>query len=510
VGAESVFTHFDFQRYNTRLETGTFSSGITGMWYDIAVLGVLVFCMARGASRGLIWQLATIAGIILCLMFAETFSGILGPHISLKPPLNEWVTMFGAYLICSFVAFGAARMLTKGIEGAGLKEYNSHLGAILGLAKGVIVCLVATFFLATLDATHNVIINSKSGYYAAITMRKIHPIMPEKLHDALNRYIHSLDNIPGVGPLDHDHVVDPNVGLADAIRDAANAVDEKFKNPFLPTPSTPPQYSAPSDPWGYQPQPGTQTITSQPANSGISSIPLGARTPVQPYQAPTYQTQPYQAPAQPYQAPAQPQGTADSTDFWNQVRGTLRTQARQSLAETLENMDPATRQRLQQQILESLKNTRSEDLPKLEDQLIRSTAGALPGLLSSWMGSGSTPSGLAPTAAPTQATGEREKLLAEVSQLRSTFPQIQARLQSELRGLMAGVPDVVAVQVLKDWKADLTRDVNNDPDRTTNIDTPVEQRILLQMQRYGVRIENLDPALRERLSSGANNGTQLR
>ena len=123
------------------------------------------------------------------------------------------------WAIWLLIAFGAARMLTRGIEEAGLKEYNSHLGAVFGLAKGVVVCLVMTFFLATLDATHNVIANSKSGYYAAITMQKIHPIMPEKLHDALNRYIHSLDNIPGVGPIEHDHVVDPNVGLADAIVD---------------------------------------------------------------------------------------------------------------------------------------------------------------------------------------------------------------------------------------------------------------------------------------------------
>jgi len=466
------------------------------MWYDIAVLGVLVFCMARGASRGLIFQMATIAGIVLCLMFAETFSGIVGPHISLQPPLNEWVTMFGAYLFFSFIAFGAARMLTKGIEEAGLKEYNSHLGAVFGLAKGVVVCLVATFFLATLDATHNVIANSKSGYYAAITMQKIHPIMPEKLHDALNRYIHSLDHLPGVGPIEHDHVVDPNVGLADAIRDAAKAVDEKFNNPFVTPPSTPPQYAAPSDPWGHQPA-GTRTVVSQPAQPNVvSSIPSGARVPVQPYQAP--------------QTGTQPQGGVSSTDFWNQVRGTLRTQARQSLAETLENMDPATRQQLQQQILESLKNTRSEDLPKLEEQLIRSSANALPGLLSTWMGSGSSARGVAPVSPTSSPTGDRERLLTEVSQLQSNFPQVQSRLQSELRGMMAGVPETVAVAVLKDWKADLTRDFNNDPDRSTTIDTPVEQRVLLQMQRYGVRIESLDPALRERLSSGANGSLQLR
>jgi uncharacterized membrane protein required for colicin V production len=462
------------------------------MWYDFAVLGVLVFCMARGASRGLVFQLATIAGIVLCLMFAETFSGIVGPHVSLQPPLNEWVTMFGAYLFFSFIAFGAARMLTKGIEGAGLKEYNSHLGAVFGLAKGVVVCLVATFFLATLDATHNVIANSKSGYYAAITMQKIHPIMPEKLHDALNRYIHSLDNIPGVGPTEHDHVVDPNVGLAEAIKDAAKAVDDKFKNPFMSGPSSPPPTPLPSDPWGNRPN--TNTVVSQPVPSNeISSIPLGARSPAQPRQPST-----------------QPQGTVDSTDFWNQVRGALRTQARQALAETLENMDPNTRQQLQQQILESLKNTRSEDLPKLEDQLIRSTAGALPSLLSSWAAGKSTTSGFTTPPAPSKAISDREQLLTEVSQLRSTFPQIQSRLQSELRGLMAGVPDNVAVAVLRDWKADLSHDFNNDPDRSTTIETPVEQRILQQMQHHGVRIENLDPALRERLSSGANSGILLR
>lgn len=476
------------------LETGTFLQGITRMWYDIAVLGVLVYSMARGASRGLIWQFATIAGIILCLMFAETFSAVVSPHISLAPPHNEWVTMFGAYLFFSFISFGAARMLTKGIEGAGLKEYNAHLGAVFGLAKGAVVCLVATFFLATLDATHNVIANSKSGYYAALTMQKIHPIMPEKLHDALDRYIHSLDHLPGVGPMEHNHVVDPNVGLADAVRDAAHALDDKFSNPFLSSPSPPPQPNAmPANPWGSS---QSRTVVSQPSQSnGFSSIPSGARVPIQQYNAP------------------QQPGTVNSTDFWNQVRGTLRTQARQALAETLEDMDPATRQQLQQQILESLKNTRSEDLPTLEEQLMRSTANALPGLLSRWTGAAPGPNAQnapVPFAPATAATGEREQLLTDVSQLRSNFPQIQSRLQSELRGLMSGVPDTVAVAVLKDWKADLMRDFNNDPDRSTDIETPVEQRILLQMQRYGVRIENLDQALRDRLSSGANGAVQLR
>jgi uncharacterized membrane protein required for colicin V production len=455
------------------------------MWYDIAVLGVLVFCMARGAAKGLIWQLATIAGIVLCLMFAETFSAIVGPHVSLQPPLNEWVTMFGAYLFFSFIGFGAARMLTRGIEEAGLKEYNAHLGAVFGLFKGFVLCLVLTFFLATLDTTHQVIRNSRSGYYAALTMRKIHPIMPARLNEALNRYIHSLDNLPGLEPVANNPQVDPGAGWSDAIKDAARANDNRWNNPFI-TPSSPPPTP------GVTPSTNaSRTVVSQPIQPGyVSSIPGGARSTVPPSQTPA--------------------STPNSTDFWNQVRGTLRTQARQALAETLEELDPATRQQLQQQILESLKNTRSEDLPQLEDQLLKSSARALPGLLSRWTGNVATvsPSQNPSQPSPGSLVNEREQLLTEVSQLRSTFPQIQSRLQSELRGLMAGVPDSVAVTVLRDWKADLLRDFNNDPDRSTDFTTPVEQRILRQMQLQGIRVENLDAALRVRLSAGA--GVQLR
>lgn len=488
------------------------------MWYDIAVLGVLVYFMAKGASRGLVWQFATIAGLVLCFMFAETFSGIVGPHITIAAPYNEWATMFGAYLFFSFIAFGAARMLTKGIENAGLKEYNAHLGAILGLAKGAVICLILTFFLATLNATHEVIRNSKSGYYAALTMQKIHPIMPEKLHDALNKYIHSLDNLPGVGPIEHDHVIDQNVGFADAFKDAAKTFDEKLGNKFLPTPSKPPVNNLNSDPWGYNPpQAGYNTSTipngGQFGQSGpVSSIPAGARSSIQPnYGQPNYGNASYQQPTQPsgsvpYNTPPSQRAQSNtSTDFWNQVRGTLSTQARQTLADTLQNMDPATQQALQKQILDSLRNTRSEDLPQLERQLMQSGAKALPGLLSQWGGSTST------TNVPaTPHTSEREQLLVDVSQLRSSFPQIQTRLQSELRGLMSGIPDTVAVAVLRDWKADLSNDRANDPDRTTDLNTPVEQRILQQMQRSGVNLQNLDPALRDRLSSGANSAGQLR
>ncbi len=164
------------------------------MWYDAFVVVVLIFCMIRGAMRGVIWQLAGIAGLVLSLVFAETVSAAASPYVGLAEPLNQWVTMFAAYLVFSFLSFGVARMIQGWMERAKMTEFNRHLGAAFGLLKGVAVCLVLTFFIVTLSADARTMLqHSKSGYAAAVIMDRLHPIMPEKLHDSLDKYIHQLD-----------------------------------------------------------------------------------------------------------------------------------------------------------------------------------------------------------------------------------------------------------------------------------------------------------------------------
>ena len=164
------------------------------MWYDVVVLAILIVAMVRGAVRGVIWQLAGIAGIVLCLIFAETISAVGSPYVSLEPPLNQWVVMFVGYLFFSFLSFGFARVLNGAIEKAQLKEYNKHLGAVFGLVKGVALCLVITFFLVTLsEKTRDMLKTSKSARYAALILDRMHPVMPDKLRGALDTYLRELD-----------------------------------------------------------------------------------------------------------------------------------------------------------------------------------------------------------------------------------------------------------------------------------------------------------------------------
>jgi uncharacterized membrane protein required for colicin V production len=416
-------------------------------------------------------------------MFAETFSAIVGPHVSLEPPLNEWVILFGAYLFFSFLAFGVARVLNHGIEKAELKEFNRHLGAIFGFLKGAVVCLVLTFFIATLPSLHNTILNSKSGRVAAIVMNKIHPVMPEKLHDSLEKYIHSLDDLDtGLPPAAepghaHEDEVDPwSTAVKDAVEAPTQSVTDLLWDVAKPSSgSTPPKSSIPGSAI-----PAKATGSSQVK----SSIPSGVKVPPS--------------------APTTPTVGAVAGDFLSEISGALGSDTRKTLTDTFQNLDPETRQQLESQVLDILQNSRSEDLPKIKQRLQQAGSDSLPGIISSLSRSVGT------TTPATDATAQREQLLTDVSRLRSTFPQVQTKIQSELRGLMSGVPDQVAVRVLEDWKADLSKDGTLDPDTGTDADTTIEMRILRQMEFAGMRLDGLSRDLQDRLSSGADNGVELR
>jgi uncharacterized membrane protein required for colicin V production len=162
--------------------------------WDLIVLGIIVFCTIRGAMKGLVWQLATIAAIVLCFFFAQSGSLALAPMIGLKEPLNRWVAMFLLYLIFAFICFAIAHSMKKAIDEAQFTEYDKHMGAVVGFVKGIAFALVLTFFAVTLsESAREHVLHTNAGKYSAILMDRLHPVMPKELHDLLEPYIHQLD-----------------------------------------------------------------------------------------------------------------------------------------------------------------------------------------------------------------------------------------------------------------------------------------------------------------------------
>src|SRR5262249_44900376 len=116
------------------------------MWYDVFMLIIVAYTTIRGAMKGMAWQLAAIASLVLCFLFATPVSLSVGPAIPVNPPLNRWLAMLGIYLAFSFACFGVARLLRGWLEAIKFQEYDRHLGALFGLVKGITICLVVTFF----------------------------------------------------------------------------------------------------------------------------------------------------------------------------------------------------------------------------------------------------------------------------------------------------------------------------------------------------------------------------
>lgn len=163
--------------------------------YDIFMLIVIVAAVVWGAWKGLAWQLASLASIVLSYIVALSFRQPLSQLINASPPWNIFLAMLILFLGTGLVVWIGFNLLSEVIERVKLKEYDRQLGAIFGLAKGVLLCVLITLFAVGLlsEPQRQQICNSKSGYYIAVLLDKADAVIPSELHQVLAPYIDQLD-----------------------------------------------------------------------------------------------------------------------------------------------------------------------------------------------------------------------------------------------------------------------------------------------------------------------------
>ena len=165
------------------------------MWYDACMLAILAYTTIRGAAKGMAWQVAAIAALVLCFLFATPLSLVVAPMIRLEPPLNRWVAMLVIYLAFSFGCFAAARMLRSWLEALKFEEYDRHLGALFGFVKGAMICLVITFFSVCLSETARAtILETRTGRISGQILDQLAVVMPAELDKVLAPYLRKFDD----------------------------------------------------------------------------------------------------------------------------------------------------------------------------------------------------------------------------------------------------------------------------------------------------------------------------
>ena len=163
--------------------------------YDIIMLVVLLAATLFGAWKGFAWQVAATAAIVLSYFVAYEFRGVLAPKLPVDPPINVFVAMLILYIGTSLVIWLGFRFVSEMINKVKLKEFDRQVGALLGLASGVALCMVITFFAVTIlgESQRQNICQSRSGFYIAKVIDRVHTLMPHEVHEVIGPYLHSLD-----------------------------------------------------------------------------------------------------------------------------------------------------------------------------------------------------------------------------------------------------------------------------------------------------------------------------
>ncbi len=155
--------------------------------YDIIMLALFVLAVLFGLWKGLAWQIASLAAIVVSYLVALRFSEPVAAMIPVDPPWNRFAAMLAIFLITSLVIWITFGYVRATIEKWRLKDFDRQAGAVLGALKGALLCVVVTMFAVTLLGEHAraAVVRSWSGNMICRAINQWSAAVPRELHDVL-------------------------------------------------------------------------------------------------------------------------------------------------------------------------------------------------------------------------------------------------------------------------------------------------------------------------------------
>jgi membrane protein required for colicin V production len=152
---------------------------------DLFILIPIVWLCIRGFSKGLILELATLAGMLLGILAAYYFSGyamdLLKDYFTVRDSILKIIAYVVIFLAVYLVVYLIGKVIDKSADLLAMGWLNKLLGSIIGLAKGIVVVCIILFIFERADPSQKVIrpdVKEKSMFYGTL-MQVVHFIMPE-------------------------------------------------------------------------------------------------------------------------------------------------------------------------------------------------------------------------------------------------------------------------------------------------------------------------------------------
>jgi len=280
--------------------------------YDLLMVLVLVGATIFGFWKGMAWQIASLASLVVSIFLAAKFRMQLAPMFGQQAPMNQIAAMMAIYAASSFAIWMLFRFVSGAIDKVKLQAFDKQMGAILGFAKGVLLCIAITFFAMPFlqPAQAQMVANSQSGHYIVALLNKAETVVPPEYRQMIVPYLDKVeDRISTGNPNGPQGFQIPWPSGQSAGNGGAPAANGWPQIKWPGSPQTPTQMSTqPQNGW---PQPnGGQQNSAQPAWPTQTPQQLG--WPSQTQAQPTMPNGSLDQPAWPTQQAAQTQAAAQS------------------------------------------------------------------------------------------------------------------------------------------------------------------------------------------------------
>jgi membrane protein required for colicin V production len=158
--------------------------------YDAVMAVVILGGMVWGALRGVTWQVASMASLVLGYTAARQFSPSLAPHLPGDPNISRVLAMLAIYTGVSAGVYQVAWVIRSTLEKLKFEAFDRHMGMVLGGIEGALLGLVVTFFVTSLaPSSREPIFSSPSGKLVGRTMNALGPVLPSEAREALAPFI---------------------------------------------------------------------------------------------------------------------------------------------------------------------------------------------------------------------------------------------------------------------------------------------------------------------------------
>lgn len=161
---------------------------------DISIAAVLCIAAVHGMWKGLVRQLASVAGIVAGFFIASGYYerfAYLVPHDD--PGVRKLICFIVLFLGCLIIAAVAGWLIAGITKKSGLGWLNRLTGGIVGFLKGFLIILVMTIpVILLLPADSNLVRNSIAVPYVLSGARFLYRAIPGEFRDAYADKVNAL------------------------------------------------------------------------------------------------------------------------------------------------------------------------------------------------------------------------------------------------------------------------------------------------------------------------------